>query len=245
MEAVFKSNRFLETLLVLLIMLIPTISMADSTTTIPITSSYWESFDINGNNGLSFGTGTLSSTSDGMKVNGVGYRQGAGLWTTNTYNLVGTETYIKWLAYGSGYMSVNAGISYDWLSDNSINTTGLTTDHSYSGSTVISDNTWYYTRIKLNSDRTYTVVTATSNYDDSGGTTIKSSSGTYSGSSWSSYQSAHVMVGFGDNYGGTSAYVVVGESVIKYLTSTTTTTATSTTTTTTTGSPTTLTIKKQ
>ncbi|MBF0535841.1 MAG: hypothetical protein HQK90_12670 [Nitrospirae bacterium] len=215
MEAVFKSNRFLETLLVILIMLIPTISMADSTTTIPLTSSYWQSLDIG------YGTGTMSTTSDGLKINGVGSRQGAGLRTISTYNMVGATIYIKWKASGSGYMGANAGIEYDYTNDYAYigiaNSGGyLTTDHSYGGSTVISDNTWYYTRIKLNSDQTYTVVTASSNYDDSGGTTLLSYSGTYSGNNWSYFQSEYVFVYLWDNYGGTSAYMVVGEAKVKF-----------------------------
>ncbi|MBF0539558.1 MAG: glutamine synthetase, partial [Nitrospirae bacterium] len=154
----------------------------------------------------------MSVTSDGLQFNGYGYRVGADLVSKSTFNFIGSETYIKWKAHGAGYMGAIVGIANASTQNVRIYDAekGTTTDHSYLGTTVISDDTWYYTRIKLNSDNTtYQSITATGNYDNSGGTLFITESGTITNQS--DFQNGVIVAHLWDNYGGTASYMTLGE----------------------------------
>ena len=62
---------------------------------------------------------------------------------------------------------------------------GGSTHHPYKGRRPrLYDGTWYYTRIKVNADKTYTAVMSTGDYDINGGTVVKSDSGIISDEYW-------------------------------------------------------------
>jgi hypothetical protein len=172
---------------------------------IPLNFDYW----------LKINTGEWEETPEGIRVYGAGYRLGhQGVRTKNNYNFTDSETFIKWKAHGGA--SGEYGAFWVFLMSDydpeTAETSGLvrggyfTTDHSYKNSVVISEDTWYYTRINVNPDDSYTTVTATGNYDTGGGTSVYDDTGTYQNAG-----NGKIVVIFNDNYGGTETYLVVGE----------------------------------
>jgi hypothetical protein len=122
----------------------------------------------------------------------VGYcsssRQEYGLVSAQTYDLNNRTVYIKWRSTGSGQFStVHIFVSRDGLivPDNQTSNlparlpyymTNLSSPVTFNASTVISEDTWYYTRIGV-SESAYSSVTATGNYDDAGGTVVETKNG--------------------------------------------------------------------
>ncbi|MBF0338576.1 MAG: hypothetical protein HQL05_12190 [Nitrospirae bacterium] len=116
-----------------------------------------------------------------------------------------SETYIKWKVNGGGtYMGHGVTLA-DSIGQ------GGTTAWSYMGSTVFSVDTWYYTRAKVNSDKTATFVTSTGNYDTMGGTVFKTDSFTLNTLQWNLLKKGFIHGGVGDNYGGASVYIAFAE----------------------------------
>ncbi|WP_162176212.1 FG-GAP-like repeat-containing protein [Candidatus Magnetobacterium casense] len=176
-----------------------------TSTTIPLTPANWNEYK----EWVFDSTGNMSVTSDGLQFNGYGYRVGAELASKSTFNFIGSETYIKWKAHGAGYMGAGILLWNTSPPTKAISIGSMTTHHSWEGSVVISDDTWYYTRIKVNSDNTYQSVTATGNYDNNGGTVFLTVPGTITNQS--DFQNGAISALLGDNYGGTASYVTLGE----------------------------------
>ncbi|MBF0517349.1 MAG: hypothetical protein HQK97_09580, partial [Nitrospirae bacterium] len=179
---------------------------AQADTNIPLTTSAWRQSD-------ACGQVTVSLASDGIYVNGAGFRVCGAMQTTSAYNVQGSQLYIKWRGSGAGtYGGVAIFLESDpkaQSSDYAKVVWDKTFAWSYMGSVVISDNTWYYARVTFNSDNTTTSVISTGNYDDQGGTVFATESGTYK-----SADSSYIFAMVGDNYGGTSAYIEIGEAKI-------------------------------
>lgn len=150
--------------------------------------------------------GAWAETAEGLKLNGSGNRLGNTIASKDAYDLTNASVYFKWKAHGNAsYMSAAPRIIPGSLSP------GLfTTHHSYLGSKVITDGIWYYTRFRFTGDITWSAITCTGNYDDSGGTVFSTNTETL-GAASAGVKSANITLGFNDNFGGTSAYVVLGE----------------------------------
>ena len=141
-------------------------------------------------------------TSDGIQINGMGYRQGTFIIPVGrTMNFAGQTVWIKYKVNGGSgnYMGVyigfgNYGVNY-------------TTHHSYNGSRVLPADVWLFTRITVSSTYSVRAVTALNNYDDQGGSV------SYDDTAFLAEADVQgdITVGIGDNYGGTSAWMVVGE----------------------------------
>ena len=162
------------------------------------------------------GLGSSTATSDGIQFNGAGYRDGVTALSASTYDFNDSTVNIKWKVDGPAgyYGSFNIGIGYY---DSGIETgkvlakTGyLTTDHSWYHSTVIQDNIWYYTTmIVTGSDAT--LYTSTGNYLSNGGTLFTTSAYSLTPAV---LDSANILAGFNDNYGGTNTSLTLGEVTI-------------------------------
>ncbi|MBF0538355.1 MAG: VCBS repeat-containing protein [Nitrospirae bacterium] len=184
---------------------------------VPVTLDNWTGYSQSGNV-------SVSATGDGIQVNGYGKNQGALERTVNPYDFTASQVYIKWKAHGAGYMNAVVGIG-DTTSNVIVNG-NTSTVRSVSGSTIIADDTWYYTRIRFSNDSTaYLTVTATGNYDDSDNSTVfMNTNGTISNKA--AFQNGVVYASISDNEGGTDAYIVIGEAkIIKSLTCNTVTNA--------------------
>ncbi|MFC1941938.1 hypothetical protein ACFLWU_01825 [Chloroflexota bacterium] len=167
------------------------------------------------NSWIKVNTGKWEQTDEGVKTYGAGFRFGhQGIQSKTNYDFTDSETFIKWKANGGANNEYGAFWVF-LMSDydpETAETSGLarggffTTVHSWKESVVIDVDTWYYTRIKVNPDNSYNAVTATGDYDSSGGTSIYTGTGTYQNAN-----NGKIVVIFQDNYGGTETYQVVGE----------------------------------
>ncbi len=162
------------------------------------------------------GGGGVEQSAGGIKFYGSGYRQGAAILANFAADFSNATVYIKWMAnggVGNSYMGVNpmvgnvdgsGWIGYTWMD--------MTTHHSWTGSVVIPEDTWLYTRLDVNPDRTWRGVTATGNYDDLGGTVFNNKVfGPMLQSDWHFVQTGRIGLVLGDNYSGTAAWMLVGE----------------------------------
>ena len=102
----------------------------------------------------------------------------------------------------SGYIYSANGIT------NYIDLNSCSTPTSFAGSTVVSNNTWYYTSVNVVNGQ-FTTKTATGDYAEKGGTVIENKTGALLNTKGS------ISLRVGDPYAGTSAYVIVGELKIK------------------------------
>ncbi len=152
-----------------------------------------------------YANGAWSETLEGLQFNGSGSRLGNVITTKEVYDLTDAEVYVKWKAHGGGYMGVSLCINPLHI------TAGLmTTDHSWAGSKVVSQDVWYYSRFRFSGDTNWTVSTCTGSYDNSGGTVFLAAKGsTGTNAFW--VKSSSISLLFGDNYGGAGAYLVAGE----------------------------------
>ncbi len=150
--------------------------------------------------------GAWSETAEGLQINGSGSRLGNGITTKDVYDFTDASVYIKWKPHGAkAYMYAAPGIIpvYAFAGN-------FTTDHSYGGSKVLGEDSWYYTRFQFAGDTNMTVVTSTGNYDNAGGT-VFFTKGQNIGTNAPKVKAGGLQLRFGDNYGGTGASVVLGE----------------------------------
>ena len=149
--------------------------------------------------------GNWEEMEEGLKIYGTVYREGNRVRSNQIYNFIDSDTFIKSKVYNSGqFGSFNFGLA-------NIVRFGGTTSYSYNGSTVINENTWYFTRLRINPDKTYEVVTCTEDYDINGGTPFINKSGTLTDAQWDFAGKTFIEANFGDQRAGTSAYQVIGE----------------------------------
>ena len=153
-------------------------------------------------------SGAWTETAEGLQVNGSGSRLPNAITSRDVYDLTGASVYIKWKPHGNAnYMSAGPAIN-----PFNVSAGPFTTHHSWAGSLVLTEDTWYYTRFQFTGNTTWAAVTCTGNYTDAGGTVFfTTSQPTGALASWVS--SANLTLQFSDNYGGTGAYVVLGEAM--------------------------------
>ncbi|MEE4358665.1 MAG: carboxypeptidase-like regulatory domain-containing protein, partial [Desulfococcaceae bacterium] len=149
--------------------------------------------------------GEWSETEEGLKINAIGYRGRSRIKTKNVYDFTDSEVFMKWKADSRSYCAITFGV-YPVNSN-----IFITTHHSYGGSTLIKNDTWYYSRIKTNPDKSYTIVTATGDYDVNGGKIIQNDSTTLSDADWAWVKKANIDMNLFDAYGAESASITVAE----------------------------------
>jgi len=150
----------------------------------------------------------LTETSDGLLFNEKGgYRGTSGIQTKNEYSFLNKTVYSKWKVQGNGaYGDFNLNINIPNCEYNQC-LVHCTTSFSWTGSAVIQNETWYYTRISVNSAFEVTSVTAMGNYDDQGGNVIQTKTAITNASS----VTGPIVVRFYDTYATSGDYAVVGE----------------------------------
>ena len=148
--------------------------------------------------------GVYSSVAEGLQVNGTSSRYGNYLRSKKTYDVRDSVTKIKWKAHSSSYASFSPTIV-------SITGGGMTTDHSFAGSSKIESDTWYYTTMSVSGDKA-TTITAKNGYATTGSDVVDSREHEFSATKEALSKNG-VQIGFtmGDNYASTSAYFIVSE----------------------------------
>lgn len=164
---------------------------------IPMELAYWEKV----------GNGNWQVTDEGIRVT-LTDRDGVRLDSKAVYNFVDSELFIKrklHTDWGFGCSGAGGMVGVEGSVGNA---------YFACGSTLLPRDTWYYSRIKVNSDQTYTSVIAMGDYDTNGGTVIKTNSGTIPDDKWEKVSAKTIYISFGDvhaRYG----YMVVGEVKLK------------------------------
>jgi hypothetical protein len=163
-------------------------------------------------------SGAFRSSDDGLMVSGGSWTNGQckpncdgnHLLSRNSYNLTnGADVRVRFQASGAGtYMAM-----YPEFLD-TVYSHYVTTHHSWSGSVVIPEDTDLYSHISVDPDKTWTFDLCTGGYADRGGTLLDSASGTFSDAAWSNAAHSQLRIVMTDNYGGTSAYVLVKEALV-------------------------------
>ena len=182
----------------------------ESLTTIqslPLSGMNWIYFSENEKKYVNPSSGIFEFTSEGLKIFGSEYRKSGLIHPVpiDNYRIHNKVLYFKWKANGANnYMGCGPQFLIDTVTFNTVHAAKLTTNHSYLGSYVITDNTWYYTRIEV-SLNSFISRTSIGNYDNSGGTLVH----TYSGNLDNNIK--YFVFGLWDNYAGKSAYVILGE----------------------------------
>ena len=120
--------------------------------------------------------GVYEKAEEGLKVYGSENQNDKAIYLMpDLQNSIMSKTvYLKWKANGN----VNVGVDIYTKSDNLISAgcaLNLATDNTVSGLVLISENTWYYTRISVSSEN-ISSITSTGNYDNKGGEVISSTS---------------------------------------------------------------------
>ena len=187
---------------------------------IPLDVSSWRTLSPWG------GEGSLEKAGNALRVYGSGAREGTQAYFTQSQDFRNATLYIKWRAHGPSGHYAAWGVGVGWLASDStlplhvlgaatagygvpVHGAGFSTDHSWSGSRVIADDTWHFTRIKVSMDYSVTAVTTTSNYDDKGGAVFYTYSYSLPEESWESLKQGLIFANFNDNYGGKDAWLEI------------------------------------
>ena len=164
---------------------------------------------------------------DGVSFGIDAYRTGVQAFTITTFDLRGATVYIRWKIHGPTGRYCACGVGIGWPYVNSLSRPGVyfaasagyttpssgewfSTHNSWSGSRVVQDDTWYFTRIEISGSRQVYVATALDNFDDMGGTLFSSHSFEMSQENWSKLSEASIAANFVDNYGGSDTRITVG-----------------------------------
>ena len=180
-------------------------------TTIPMDLNSWTYTD-----GQGGANGSWEQTSEGIKFDGSGYRQGGCIVSNTIAEYSNSIVYVKWMANGGAdYMFAGPFVGTT-ISGWCAGTGGpyLTTDHSFGGSVILPENTWLYTQIDFKPDMTSRNITATGNYAGLGGSVlaVRDTETWMTADIWHNYvENGHVLVQLGDNYAGTNSWVLVSE----------------------------------
>jgi hypothetical protein len=162
-------------------------------------------------------TGVFEKTSTGLLIYGTGYRSNIRLQLSPiaSFPLYNKTIYLKWKANGNGsFMGTGAHLwrdsTYtDVFRDGNTYTGKFTTGYSYDGSYAITDNMWYFTRILIALNKV-TTITATGNYDNSGGEVIQRQEITKS-----AIEYKVLTWGIWDTYGEKNQFGILGEAKIE------------------------------
>ena len=207
------------------------VSSADATSiNVATTTDNWTVYQAtpyyHGNEPTPRGTATYQETTDGLQFFGSGYRAGTGVFTNMTDDFSNSTIRIKWKADGGAgiywyyptdpsYMAIGVGLGWQNTDgtkiDGYIAAPYVTTNHSFMGSTLIANDTWYYSLMNISSDRHLIATTSLNNYSDAGGTVVKTVDKIIDETRWSHIDDASIVLRLYDNYGGLNANVTVGE----------------------------------
>lgn len=129
--------------------------------------------------------------------------------TTNTYNFQGAAIRYKWrVNCGGGAYCWNQDGAYPW---SRMSASNLTTSHSWAGSIVISNNTWIYTELHFNKDRTWSADYSYTGYGNGG---INRNSGTITEANWTYLADSFLSKYVGDGYAN-SFYFEIAEAYLE------------------------------
>jgi hypothetical protein len=146
---------------------------------------------------------TLTQTAEGyLRATCNAYRGHIYYRSKDTYNFQGATVRYKWRAYCGG--------SYCWTQDGAypwgrMSTYSFSTHHSWASSIVISSNTWIFTEIHFNNDRTWSADYSYTGYGNGG---INRNSGTITEANWALLATSFLSKLVGDGYANSFYYEI-------------------------------------
>jgi hypothetical protein len=150
------------------------------------------------------GNGPWEERREGLRLYGTAHRKGNYMTTRRCYDLIKSSVFVKWKPHGDKqYAGFWCGIDGGFFAACSV--------HHHFRDPVLSEDTWYYTRITLNEDKSYVVLTCSGDYDGKGGKVVMKHKGTASKEAWKLAKAARIFLRIGDNYAGRKAWVSVAE----------------------------------
>jgi hypothetical protein len=215
--------RSLLTVLSVLIIVLPsckkdarvvTITVSDKDSSLPMELSYWQYYSEKDQGFKMPQSGRYVKTPEGLQIFGSDARAGARLSTNAEIFVNGKTAYIKWKFHGGGdFSDYKASLYYDKYSDGKheyqkVDFLYLTTKMVYENSALVSDDTWYYTRISF-SNGIVVANTAIKNYDNAGGESIQTRTSNVP------LHGGYLALRSYDTYKGNKSYFTVGEYSLK------------------------------
>lgn len=190
-----------------------TLTVPAKDTIVSMNVSSWDLYSYKTNGLVNTGGSTYFNTAEGIKIIGQDYRLGARLQTKSELGFKSKYLYYKWKGNGGGqFAQVVPQIKYDPLTTDGLPAVQgvdwgfYSFGNSIPNGPLVQTDTWYYTRVAfVDGSDLYQVITATGNYDNKGGNVfnvVQRNAYTKHG-----YPSIRI----GDPFGGTSAYLIVGE----------------------------------
>lgn len=154
-------------------------------------------------NGTVTSARTLTQTAEGyLRATCNTYRGHINYRTKDTYNFQGATIRYKWRAYCAGDYSWTQDGAYPW---GRMSTYAFSTHHSWASSIVISSNTWIYTEIKFNDNRTWSGDYSYTGYGNGG---INRNSGTITEANWDHLATSFLSKLIGDGYANSFYYEI-------------------------------------
>jgi hypothetical protein len=182
---------------------------ANDSVVVQMNESSWDCFRVFSQKYTAPAPGKFEFTAEGVKGFGEQYRHGCFLITTGHWDINNRTLYMKWKGNDGGqFCGFVVSLVYNGGVTNYKDLNLTSSPTSYEGSIIVSNDTWYYTSVKVTNGQ-YTTKTATGNYAENGGTVIENRSGTLE------MTEGHISLRNGDPYAGAASYVVVNELKIK------------------------------
>ncbi|TDH26433.1 hypothetical protein EXU57_10070 [Segetibacter sp. 3557_3] len=159
------------------------------------------------------GASSYVTTPEGIRFRGQGYRLGTRIQTKSEIGIYNKTLYFKWKGNGGGqFAAFVVQLKYDpFTNDGQVPIQGVdlatfSVNGTVPGSTLIQNDTWYYTRVQpVTGTDNYQVITAFGNYNHLGGNVIAMRTvPIYT-------KSGFLAVRMGDCYAGIAAFGVLGE----------------------------------
>ena len=175
------------------------------------------------------GAPTVSASSEGLTLSGAGYRLSSQMMSQTGMDFSSGAIFIQWKVHGPAGKYAAWGVGVGWHEPGSSPNVsdiypgaaagwttprygdGFSTNNSWSGSKVMADDTWYYTRITVDENASVTAATATGGYDNAGGTLFYTHTYTLPAERYAMLAQAYVFATFNDNYGSTDSRLTLGE----------------------------------
>jgi hypothetical protein len=148
---------------------------AADTVRLPVNTDNWKMFAME-RGYQDMMNGVYEQTADGIRALTMATRTGTFLLTDMEYNLNGKTVYIKWKAFGgNAFMGICPFISNNCYTnpfDTRKELGFLSIGNAFNQFLLVSNDTWYYTRLKF-SENSVSSSTCQNNYSDRGGNIVQ------------------------------------------------------------------------
>ncbi|MGB4771478.1 MAG: hypothetical protein WBP58_08465 [Chitinophagaceae bacterium] len=140
----------------------------------------WDYFSYKTLTTVPTGSTTFFSTNDTLVGLGQAARLGGRFQTKKQHDITGKVLYYKWkVSSGGQFTAIVPQLKYDPTTTDglppvqNVDLMSHSTLNSFNGSILVSENTWYYTRIAAQSEtNNFVCTTATGNYSSKGGSVV-------------------------------------------------------------------------